>query len=176
MPRELVPQLLGVAERIGSRSIRSVIFTPPFYGQEIFASPRGYIIEPNLTRIRTAVREAFTIDPVFAQARDAIAAEGARIWVLNGSGRTGEATNLAAYLESNGLAATAPNQQPDTEGLPTTTIRVYNGAETKLPLTIAALKEIFGVDVEAVTDPAVPVDLMIITGKSSPQLTPPPLP
>jgi LCP family protein required for cell wall assembly len=176
VPRELVPQLLSVAERIGSRSIRSVIFTPPFYGQEIFASPRGYIIEPNVTRIRTAVREAFTIDPAFAQARDAIAAEGARIWVLNGSGRTGEATNLAAYLESNGLAATAPNQQPDTEGLPTTTVRAYNGAETKFPLTIAALKEIFGVAVEPVTDPAVPIDLMIITGKSSPQLTPPPLP
>jgi LCP family protein required for cell wall assembly len=176
VPRELVPQLLSVAERIGSRSIRSVIFTPPFYGQEILASARGYIIEPNVARIRTAVREAFTVDPAFAQARDAIAAEGARIWVLNGSGRTGEATNLAAYLESNGLAATAPNQQPDTEGLPTTTIRAYNGAETKFPLTIAALRQIFGVEVEPVADPAIPVDLVIITGKNSPQLTPPPLP
>jgi hypothetical protein len=165
-----------VAERIGSRSIRSVIFTPPFYGQEILASARGYIIEPNVARIRTAVREAFTVDPAFAQARDAIAAEGARIWVLNGSGRTGEATNLAAYRESNGLAATAPNQQPDTEGLPTTTIRAYNGAETKFPLTIAALRQIFGVEVEPVADPAIPVDLVIITGKNSPQLTPPPLP
>ena len=89
---------------------------------------------------------------------------------------TGAAELLRDYLESNGLAATAPNQQPDTQGLPTTTIRAYNGAETKFPLTIAALKEIFGVEVKAVTDPAVPVDLMIITGKSSPQLTPPPVP
>ncbi|HYN70547.1 MAG TPA: LCP family protein [Candidatus Eisenbacteria bacterium] len=176
MPRELVPQLLNVAERIGSRSIRSVIFAPPFYGEEIFVSARGYVIEPNVTRIRTAVREAFTIDPAFALVREAIAQEGARIWVLNGSGRTGEATNLAAYLESNGLAATAPQQQPDTEGLPTTTIRAYNGAEDRFPLTIAALKQIFEVAVEPVTDATVPVDLMIITGQSTPQLTPPPLP
>lgn len=176
VPRELVPQLLRVAEQIGSRSIRSVIFTPPFYGEEVLSGPRGYLIEPNITRIRTAVREAFTVDPAFAQAREAIAQEGAKVWVLNGSGRTGEATNLAAYLDANGLAATAPNQQPDIEGLPTTTIRAYNGAETRYPLTIAALKEIFGVDVEPVMDPEVPVDLMIITGQDSPQLTPPPLP
>src|SRR5919107_4785441 len=30
VPREIVPQLLGLSESISSRSIRSVIFTPPF--------------------------------------------------------------------------------------------------------------------------------------------------
>ena len=45
IPRELVPQLLGLADRIDTRSIRSVIFTPPFYQEECLnCPPRGYII------------------------------------------------------------------------------------------------------------------------------------
>jgi len=35
IPRELVPQLLGLAQRIDSHAIRSVIFTPPFYQHEM---------------------------------------------------------------------------------------------------------------------------------------------
>jgi LCP family protein required for cell wall assembly len=176
MPRELVPQLLQVANGIGARSIRSVIFTPPFYQTEFLNSSRGYIIVPRIDRIRAAVRDAFNVDPTFAEQRDAIAQEGAEVWVLNGSGTQGEASNVAAYLDYRGIAATAPNQRPDTKGVSGTTIKAYNGAETTFPLTVAALQDTFGVTVVPMADPNIHVDFVITTAKSTPDLTPPPVP
>lgn len=177
IPRELVPRMLGLAEKVDTRSIRSVIFTPPFYQTECMdCPPRGYIIQPKVSRIRAAVAEAFNVDPAFADARDALAQEAAQLWVLNGSGRTGEAARLSDYLSYLGLAATAPQQKPDTSGLSATTIRAYNGAEDKFPLTLTELKTVFGVEITPITDPAVRVDFVIITGGSTPQLTPPPVP
>ncbi|MEO8273919.1 MAG: LCP family protein [Chloroflexota bacterium] len=176
IPRELVPQLLGLAERVDTRSIRSVIFTPPFYQVETLSGPRGYIIQPRVSRIRAAIADAFNIDPGFAQARDALAEEGAQVWVLNGSGRTGEAARLSEYLSYLGIAASAPNQRPDTAGLTGTTIRVYNGAGDKFPLTVAALQQVFGVTLIPVADTTVRADFVIITSKDTPQLTAPPAP
>jgi len=176
VPRELVPQLLSLAEKSDTRSIRSLIFTPPFYQQEFLSSPRGYIIEPRVDRIRSAVRQAFTVDPTAAQQRDALAEEGAEVWVLNGSQVNGQAATLAAYLDYLGIAATAPTQKPDTTGLTTTTIRAYNGAETTFPLTTQMLQTVFGVQVVPLTDPAVKVDFAVITAKTTPTLTPPPVP
>lgn len=177
IPRELVPQLLGLADKVDTRSIRSVIFTPPFYQIECYnCPPRGYTIQPRVARIRAAVAEAFNIDPGFAEARDALAEEGAQLWVLNGSGRTGEAARLSEYLSYLGLAASAPTQKPDTTGLAATTIRAYNGAEEKFPLTVAALRMVFSVEVIQLADPAVRADFVIITAASTPQLTPPPAP
>jgi LCP family protein required for cell wall assembly len=176
IPRELVPQLLGLAERVDTRSIRSVIFTPPFYQVETLSGPRGYIIQPRVSRIRAAIADAFNIDPGFARARDALAEEGAEVWVLNGSGRTGEAARLSEYLSYLGIAASAPNQKPDTTGLTATTVRVYNGAETRFPLTVAALQQVFGVTVIPVVDAAMRTDFVIITTKATPQLTAPPAP
>jgi LCP family protein required for cell wall assembly len=177
IPRELVPQLLGLANRVDTRSIRSVIFTPPFYQVECLnCPPRGYIIQPRVNRIRAAVADAFNIDPNFAAARDALAEEGAELWVLNGSGRSGEASRLAEYLSYLGLAATAPRQQPDVHGLDRTTIRAYNGAVDKFPLTVEALRRIFNVDIEPNTDASVRADFVVITGAQTPQVTPPPVP
>jgi cell envelope-related transcriptional attenuator-like protein/LytR cell envelope-related transcriptional attenuator len=176
IPRELVPQLMSLADSIDPGAIRSVIFTPPFYQTEFLSSPRGYIIVPKVDRIRAAVRDAFTVDPNFQQAHDAIASEGATLWVLNGSGQPGEASTLAAYLDYLGMAATAPAQRPDASGLSATTIRVYNGAADRIPLTIQALEQLLGVTAVPVTDPAIHVDVIVITAKSTPDLTPPPLP
>jgi len=177
IPRELVPQLLGLADKVDTRSIRSIIFIPPFYQNECLnCPPRGYIIQPRVERIRAAVADAFKVDPGFAEARDALAEEGAELWVLNGSGRTGEAARLSEYLSYLGLAASAPNQKPDTTGLSATTIRAYNGAETEFPLTVAALRTVFGVEVVPIVDPAVRVDFIVITASSTPQFTAPPAP
>jgi hypothetical protein len=177
IPVDLVPKLLGLADKISSRSIRSVIFTPPFYQTEcLFCPPRGYIIQPKVARIRDAVAQAFNVDPNIAAARDALLQEGAQVWVLNGSGRTGEAARLAQFLSYLGMDATAPNQRPDTSGLQKTTIRAYNGAADSMPLTAAALEQAFGVKVEPVTDASVRADFMVITGFNTPQLTPPPVP
>ena len=177
IPRELVPQLLGLADKIDTRSIRSVIFTPPFYQVECMnCPPRGYIITPRISRIRQAVADAFKIDPAFAEKRDALTQEGAEIWVLNGSGRTGEAARLSEYLSYLGMASTAPFQKPDVSKPPTTILRAYNGAETEDPLTLAALQDVFGVQVTPITDPNIRIDFEVITGGSTPQLTPPPAP
>jgi LCP family protein required for cell wall assembly len=177
IPRDLVPQLLGLAGKVDTRSIRSVIFTPPFYQTECMdCPPRGYIIQPKVSRIRQAVADAFKIDPAFAATRDALAQEGAGVWVLNGSGRSGEAARLSDYLSYLGIAATAPIQKPDTSGLTATTIRAYNGALDKFPQTVAELTKVFGVTIVPITDAAVRVDFEIITGGSTPQLTPPPVP
>ena len=177
IPVDLVPKLLGLADKISSRSIRSVIFTPPYYQTECFSCPpRGYIIQPKVSRIRAAVADAFNVDPNFAAARDAMLQEGAQVWVLNGSGRTGEAARLAQYLSYLGMDASAPNQRPAKSGLQKTTIRAYNGAADSMPLTLAALQLAFGAEVEPVTDPAVKVNFVVITGLQTPQLTPPPVP
>jgi LCP family protein required for cell wall assembly len=175
IPRELVPQLLGLANQIDTRTLRAYVFAPPAYGVE--GSRNGlYILTPRVDRIRAAVAEAFTSDPALEAKREALAQEAATTWVLNGSGVQGQAARIAGYLESVGIAASAPNQKPDVSGRTKTTIRVYNGAETRLPVTIETLQAIFGVTVEPVADPTVRVDVIIITGKSTPNLTPPPLP
>jgi hypothetical protein len=98
------------------------------------------------------------------------------VWVLNGSGRVGEAARLSEYLSYLGIAATAPIQKPDVGKPATTILRAYNGAETTFPLTLAALQEVFGVQVTPVTDPNIRVDFEVITGGATPQLTPPPAP
>jgi len=175
IPRELIPQLMGLAAQIDPTSVRSVIFTPPFYQAEGGNDPRGYVIIPNVARIRQAVQEAFVVNPNFQQAHDAIASEGAQIWVLNGSGQYGEASNVAGYLDYLGMAATAPGQRAPA-GVTGTVIRVYNGAEDRIPLTIQALQQALGVTIATVTDPSIHVDVIVVTGNNTPNLTPPPQP
>ena len=176
IPRDLFPKLLGLAEKVTSQNVRSYIFTPPFYQTEYTSSPRGYIIVPKVDRIRAAVKDAFSADPTVVEKRDAISAEGASVYVLNGDRNAGQASKIADYLEFLGMAASAPSEKPDVSGLATTTIRVYNGAETSAPLTVAALEGAFGVKSDLVTDPTATADIVIITGKATPSLTPPPIP
>jgi LCP family protein required for cell wall assembly len=175
IPRDLLPRLLGLAGHINARNIRSFIFTPPFYQTEFLSSPRGYIIVPHVDRIRTAVQNAFTADPG-TDRHDQLVAEGASVYVLNGSGRSGQASAIADYLDYLGIAASAPGLKPDVTGLPATTLRVYNGAETTAPLTVAALEGLFGVKAELVASATTTADIVIITGSSTPGLTPPPAP
>jgi hypothetical protein len=137
---------------------------------------RGYVLLPRVDRIRAAVRDAFSGDPALEAKREALAAEGATVWVLNGSGKDGQAANIAGYLDAAGIAASAPNQKPDVSGRTNTTIRAYNGAELRLPVTVEALAAIFGVAVVPVTDPTVTVDIIVVTGATTPDLAPPPTP
>ena len=177
IPVDDLPRLLRLADEIDVAAIRSYVFTPPRFQREILSGdPRGYVIVPYVDRIQAAVRAAFTVDPEAEARREALAAEGATVWVLNGSGEAGQAARIAAYLESEGIAATAPNQRPDRRGLPATRIEVYNGAEARVPQTIACLEATFGVTAMPVADPAVRADIVIITARTTPDLTPPPAP
>jgi hypothetical protein len=176
IPRDLVPQLLGLADAIDIRTLGSIVFTPPFYQREILTGDsRGYVIIPNVERIRAAVAEAFTADPAVEDRRARLTAEGAIVWVLNGSGIQGHASQVAGYLDFLGIAASAPNQPPDAP-VSATTIVVYNGAEERLTETIAALESVFRVTVTTAVDPDARFDILLTTAPSTPNLTPPPGP
>jgi LCP family protein required for cell wall assembly len=176
VPRELVPQLLGLAESVDTKAIRSYVFSPPRYGQEASRSGLGFVIEPYVARIRTAVRGAFAVDPALEATRESLADEGARVWVLNGAGSPGQASRIAAYLEYQGLTVSAPATRPSQPTGNNTRIVVYNGAEDRMPDTIKLLQQLFGTTVVPVTDPTATVDIVITVGRSTPDLTPPPAP
>jgi LCP family protein required for cell wall assembly len=176
IPREVVPQMLGLAESIDTRSIRSYVFAPPVYQTENADSPRGYIVQPKVSVIRSAVKNAFAADTTLESTREALATEGARIWVLRGSTRGGDPNNIADYLEYLGMTASAPTGRGDTTSGTKTRIVVYNGAETRLTETIKVLESLFGVTSTTATDPAGLVDVVVTTGAETPSLTPPPAP
>ena len=176
IPRELLPQLLGLAAGVKTPDVRSYVFAPPFYGTETEESRRGYVIIPEVERIRAAVAEAFSVDPAIAEGREELGTEGASVYVLSGSGTNGQAARIADYLEYLGMAASAPGLAPDVSGLPTTTIRVYNGAETTMPRTVETLEALFDVTAELVDDASATADIVVITGTETPSLTPPPAP
>jgi LCP family protein required for cell wall assembly len=175
IPANQLAPLLGLASEVDTKNIRSYVFTPPFYQKEYLSSPRGYIIVPNVPRIRAAVKEAFTTDPADEATRQALAEEAAGVWVLNGTGDRNRGTRLAGFLDYHGLAASAPRQKPPGAVPADTTIVAYNGAETKYPATIAYLEKTFGVTVTTKTDPAIRTDIIVTVGKATPDLEAPPL-
>ncbi|MDH5244622.1 MAG: LytR C-terminal domain-containing protein, partial [Chloroflexota bacterium] len=105
--------------------------------------------------------------------RERLADEGATVWVLNGTGVANRGTRLAGYLEFQGLAASAPRQKPEGAVPADTEIVVYNGAEARLPDTIAYLEQRFKVTVTTAVDPAIRADVVITIGKATPNLSPP---
>jgi LCP family protein required for cell wall assembly len=173
IPQSELAKLAGLADSIDTRNIRSLVFTPPRYATErLHGDPRGYVIIPNVVKIRQAVDDAFSTSPQVQDQRDALAQEAASIWVLNGTTRQHQASDIAAYLEYNGLAASAPVQKPDV--IPkSTSIVVYNGRETQLQSTVAFLEGVFGTKAVLKDDPAARVDIVITTAKSTPNLVPP---
>jgi len=173
IPRSELAKLAGLAGSIDTKDIRSYVFSFPRYGTQTPPSAPVYKYLPDVNKIRAAVANAFKVDPKLEDTRAALGDENASIWVLNGTNQSGQASLLAAYLEYYGLTASAPNGKPAT-GLATTKIVVYNGAETRLPETIAFLESKFKVKVVLKQDKAVSVDVIITTGSSTPNLAPPP--
>ena len=172
IPQDQLAKLAGLASTVDTKNIRSYVFSYPRYGTQQLAPTYEYF--PDVTKIRSAVANAFKVDPQLEDTRAALAQENAAIWILNGSGRQGEATSLVGFLAYYGLSASAPTTKPDTAGLSGTRIVVYNGAETKLTATIAYLESTFDTQVVLKTDPAIPVDVVVTISRQTPQLTPPP--
>jgi LCP family protein required for cell wall assembly len=173
IPADQLAPLLGLASQIDTKEIRSYVFAPPLYGTESSPSAPVYFINPNVAKIRAAVRGAFTTDPAEEATRQSLAQEGARVWVLNGTSDPARGTRLAEYLDFHGLAASAPRQKPAGPVPANTTIVVYNGAEANLPDTIAYLQKTFGVTVTTKTDPAIRTDVIVTVGKATPDLVAP---
>jgi LCP family protein required for cell wall assembly len=172
IPRSQLAKLAGLASSVETQNIRSYVFSFPRYGTQILAPIYKYL--PNVNKIRAAVASAFKVDPALEETRAALGDENGSIWVLNGGGQAGRATSIAAYLEFYGLTASAPTTRPDVSGLAATRIVIYNGAESRLPETIAFLEKRLKVKVELKQDAAVHVDVIVTTGTSTPNLAPPP--
>ena len=173
IPQSELAKLAGLASSVDTKDIRSYVFSAPRYGAEVLSPIYKYL--PNADKIRAAVASAFTVDPRLEGARDALSQENASIWVLNGSGRDGEASDVVAYLEYYGLTASAPKQAP-TKVPSATRIVVYNGAESGLTDTIAFLESTFKTKVVLASDPAARADIIITTTRSTPVLAPPETP
>ena len=172
-PQQDLPLLLDLIAQIDAGSIRSLVFTPPNY-QTVGSDSRGYIITPDVAKIRAAVLQAFSAQPTKEEREaDAIAREAARIWVLNGTGRKGEAGVLATALSRAGLDASAPTAITPAEiGLLKTRFIVFNGAEQRMPVSLALLEQLLGMKATLIDDPTVTVDVEIITGADVPTITP----
>jgi LCP family protein required for cell wall assembly len=173
IPLDQLDELLGLASGIDTANIRSYVLGPP-YSQDTCNDSRGCVVLPNIPRIKNAVKNAFTIDPADQARQERLASEGAGVWVLNGTGEPNRGARLAAYLEFHGLAASAPRQKPEGAVPAKTVVTVYNGAETKLPETIAYLEKLFKVTVKTASDPTVRTDVVIVIGRDTPDLEPPP--
>ena len=154
---------------VDTKNIRSYVFSPSFYASESTDPRRGYIIEPNIVRIRKAVKEAFSTPPALLALRERLGAEAARVWVLNGAGRPGLSVSTSDRLAYDGLDASAPNTKAAQIG--STKIVVYNGADTEMPETIKYLEDLFHTKVTTATDPKVTVDMIITLGRDAPNLT-----
>ncbi len=173
IPQGEFAKLAGLAGSVDTKNIRSYVFSLPRYGSETPPGAPVYKYFPNVAKIRAAVASAFKVDPKLEDTRAGLAQENASIWVLNGAGNASQAASLAAYLEYYGLTASAP-ARPPTSRPSNTVITVYNGAETRLPQTIAFLESTFKVQATAKNDPTVSVDVTVTTGSGTPNRTPPP--
>jgi len=173
IPADLFPALVSLAGQVDAKEVRSLVFTPPTYQVECLSC---YSLAPKVKAIRRAVKEVFTVDRAFEQARVRIGEEEAEVWVLNGSGKASQAATIADYLEYLGLNATVPTAgggRADRSDYTQTVVRVYNGAEADMVETIAALEKAFGVKVVLKNDPLVTADVIVITGAATPALKAP---
>jgi LCP family protein required for cell wall assembly len=66
IPVDQLDELIGLAASVDTRDIRSYVFARPLYQREFLSSPRGYILVPDVDKIRNAVRNAFRTDPAVA--------------------------------------------------------------------------------------------------------------
>ena len=173
IPVSQLAPLLGLASEIDTKNVRSYVFSPPFYQKEYLNSPRGYIIEPYIGRIKSAVQEALSANPGDEAERQKLAVEGADLWVLNGTSDSQRGTNLAGFLDWRGITASAPRQKPSGAVPAQTKIVAYNGALEDNPDTVAYLEQTFGVTVTEQSDPTISADFILTIGKNTANLQAP---
>ncbi len=171
VPLDQIDELLGLASEVDTANIRSFVFAPPLYQQEVLT---GYWTEPYVDKIRAAVAAAFSGDPADQALRESLAEEAANVWVLNGTSEAARGARLASYLEYVGFIASAPRQKPEGAVPAKTTIVAYNGIDTRAPTTIAVLEQAFGVTVKTAADPKIRTDIVITIGRDTPDLEAPP--
>ena len=169
-----MPKLLGLATEIDTKNIRSYVFSPPLYSQDTCQDSRGCVVLPKISAIRSSVENAFKVDPELEARREALAAEGAKVWVLNGMSDATSGRGWPATSSTRAWRPPRPRAKPEGAVPADTQIVVYNGAEAELAQTIAYLEQRFKVEVELANDPAMRADVVITVGRDTPDLRPPP--
>jgi len=167
-------ELLQLASQIDTKSIRSYVFSPPYFATDMWGPSGGTNSDVviNTARVQQAVRQAFSLSPSLLALRDSLSGEGALVWIQNGKGLPDRAGNNAAYLDYFGVGASAlPKAAATTPAQ--TTVTVYNGAEARLQATVTYLQRVYGVTVATATDPAVKADIVIVLGRDARNLATP---
>ena len=160
-------QLLQLASQIDTKSIRSYVFSPPYFAKDMYGITGGRDgrVLINTSRVQTAVQQAFKLPASLLTLRDSLSGEGAQVWVQNGKNVADHAGNNAAYLDYYGMDASALTKAASTSPSQTT-LTVYNGAQTKLAATIKYLQNLYNVTVVTATDPTVKADIVIVLGRN----------
>ena len=167
-------QLLQLASQIDTKSIRSYVFSPPYYATDMYPLTGGKDgrVLINTAHVQAAVKEAFSVSPSLLALRDTLSGEGAQVWVEDGMNGPGLAANNAQYLDYFGIDASAPTAlAPQTPQH--TTITVYNGAESHLSATIKYLQNLYHVTATMATSSSIKADIVIVIGRDAPTLDTP---
>ena len=95
------------------------------------------------------------------------------MWVLSGMSDRTQPSDLAGYLEYQGLAASAPRQSAPAASRPTRRSWSTTARRDKYPDTIAYLEKRFKVKATEATDPAIRTDVIVIIGRATQKFSAP---
>ena len=175
IPLDQLDELLGLASEVDTAQHPLATCSAPPYSHDTCNDPRGCVVIPNIDRIRDAVQTRSRVDRPTRRSASSSPAEGAGVWVLNGTAPRTAARRSRATSSSTAWPPRRRARSPRAACRPTPSITVYNGAEAELPETIAYLEKLFGVTVKTATDPTVRTDVVIVDRADTPDLEPPPL-
>ena len=156
--------------RSPSRSTRArsarYVFTPPHYQDRVLRLPAARLHHPAASRADPRRgRRGVQGRSGLAEAREAIAEEGAALWVLNGSGRTGRRRGCRDVPRVPRHGRVGANQKPDTSRPERDDDPRLQRRGGRFPLTIAALERSSGRARRRSRIPPMPCDFIIITAR-----------
>jgi LCP family protein required for cell wall assembly len=181
IPTKLIPKMLTLAQKIDLNNRENLVLGSSRYVTDCYpACPSGlYELIAKPSAIRSAVKNVFSTSKATARKMLQIRDEGATVYVLNGEGgRNNKAIDIASNLAGKGMDAIVPpvnDGKAETTDFGGTVIRVYNGADEKMPQTFARLKRTFkdkGRTLERIDDAATTADFVVIVGSKTKSLKP----
>jgi LCP family protein required for cell wall assembly len=181
IPTKLIPKMLTLAQKIDLNNRENLVLGSSRYVTDCYpACPSGlYELIAKPSAIRSAVKNVFSTSKATARKMLQIRDEGATVYVLNGEGgRNNKAIDIASNLAGKGMDAIVPpvnDGKAETTDFRGTVIRVYNGADEKMPQTFARLKRTLkdkGRTLERIEDAATTADFVVIVGSKTKSLKP----
>jgi len=178
-------QLADLAQGVNLDKRISLVLNSPTYSQQcdVSTSPicqanGRYALVAKIGKMRNAVASIFSTDPKAIELQQTLDSEAAVVHFLNGTkGSNQRTTNIADYFDQNGIDSSVPPVnagKADRDDYADTVITAYNGAADSKPETIKLLEDKLGVTVITADDPSQAADIVVVVGKSSPNLKPKP--